>query len=349
MTSTAATDPLPSPRPERTRSAPAHPTHAADRARALLSHSDKVAALLCAAGLLAIVAVLPLHPWSRPSLVALVIPASLAAICGGLRAAVGSRLPRWSLNIDVGIGNLLVSVATGVGRSNHVGLANLYLLVAIFAILYLPLRAALAHVAAAGAAYALVIVLGPSTADPPVLEWMSVFGTVAVIGAVVVGLVSMLRLAAREDPLTGLANRRSWDERLEEELERSRRTGAALSIAMIDLDGFKAVNDRDGHDAGDRLLQDLAHAWQVVVRGGGDFLARLGGDEFGLLAPGSNATGIRRLTQRLEGASPKGVSSSIGAVTWDRTERAQDLLRRADQAMYETKLRRRRRAELRQV
>jgi diguanylate cyclase (GGDEF)-like protein len=347
MTSTAATDPLPSPRPERTRAAPAHPTGAADRARSLLSHSDGVAALLEGVSALAIVSVLPVRPWSHSSLVALVVVWGLAAICGGLRATVGSRLPRWSLHIDVGIGSLLVTVATGVGRSEHVGLANLYLLVALFAILYLPLRAALAHIAAAGAAYALVLALGPSTPEPPVLEWVSVFGTVAVIGAIVVGLVSVLHLAAREDPLTGLANRRSWDERLEEELERARRTGAALSIAMIDLDGFKAVNDRDGHEAGDRLLQGLAHAWQAVVRGGGDFLARLGGDEFGLLAPTSDASGIRRLTKRLEDVSPKGASCSIGAATWDRTERAQDLLRRADQAMYETKQRRRRKTELR--
>jgi diguanylate cyclase (GGDEF)-like protein len=282
-------------------------------------------------------------------LVALVVASSLAVICAGLRAAVGSRLPRWSLNIDVGMGNLLVSVATGVGRSEHVELANLYLLVALFAVLYLPLRAALAHVAAAGAGYALVLALGPSTGEPLVVEWGAVFGTVAVLSSVVLGLVSVLRLAAREDPLTGLANRRSWDERLEDEMERSSRTGAALSVAMIDIDGFKAVNDLHGHDAGDRLLQDLSHAWQAVVRGGGDFLARLGGDEFGLLAPSSDAAGIRRLTKRIENASPNGVSCSIGAVTWDGTERAQDLVRRADRAMYETKLRRRRKAELRPV
>jgi len=166
---------------------------------------------------------------------------------------------------------------------------------------------------------------------------------------VVLGLVSVLRSTAREDPLTGLANRRSWDERLEEELERSRRTGQALSVVMIDLDGFKAVNDRGGHEAGDLLLKELARAWQTATRGGGDFLARLGGDEFGVLAPGSDAIGIRRLAKRLGDAPPEGVSCSTGAVTWDGTENAADLVRRADRAMYQTKLRHRRGEGLRQA
>jgi diguanylate cyclase (GGDEF)-like protein len=152
----------------------------------------------------------------------------------------------------------------------------------------------------------------------------------------------VLRSAATADPLTGLANRRSWDERLEEELARSRRTGQALSVVMIDLDDFKAVNDRGGHEAGDRLLKELARGWQAAVRGGGEFVARLGGDEFGILAPGSDAIGVRRLTKRLSEVLPTGVVVSIGVATWDGTENASDVLRRADRAMYETELSHRR-------
>jgi diguanylate cyclase (GGDEF)-like protein len=216
-----------------------------------------------------------------------------------------------------------------------------YVRVALFAALYFRLFAVLAHVGGIGAAYAVALALGPEAANP-VAAWMAVFGTVAVAAAVLLAVVSVLRSAAHTDPLTGLANRRSWDERFDEELERSRRTGQGLSVAMIDLDGFKAVNDRDGHEAGDRVLEELASAWQAVVRSGGDFLARLGGDEFGLLAPGSDATGIRRLIKRLGEVLPAGVVASIGVATWDGTENASDLLRRADQAMYETKLRHRR-------
>ncbi|MHB8244385.1 MAG: GGDEF domain-containing protein [Acidimicrobiales bacterium] len=181
-----------------------------------------------------------------------------------------------------------------------------------------------------------MLAFGPGVAHPWV-AWVAVFGTAAVPAGVVFYLVSTLRVGAQQDPLTGLANRRSWDERLEDGLERSRRSGITLSVAIFDLDGFKAINDTGGHDAGDRLLRQVANAWQDAVRGSGDFLGRLGGDEFILLVPGSDETGIRLLTTRLAGALPKGVTASVGVATWDRTEHASNLLRRADQAMYETK------------
>ena len=160
------------------------------------------------------------------------------------------------------------------------------------------------------------------------------------LGVVVLGLVSVLRVDAQRDPLTGLANRRMWDERLAMEMERSRRSGTALSVIMIDLDDFKEMNDVGGHDAGDRLLQELARAWLAALRGGSDFLARLGGDEFAVIAPGSDDVGIRSLTNRLNAALPEPMTISIGVATWNGTESASDLLRRADHAMYQIKRRR---------
>ncbi|MHB1445511.1 MAG: GGDEF domain-containing protein [Acidimicrobiales bacterium] len=307
--------------------------------RALLARPDRAAALLWVAGATAVALVLPLRHWPHPAFLCLISVAGVAGLFGVWRA--NSGLPHWSLQVDVAIGNLLVSLAAGAGASQQLlGLANLYFLVALFALLYFPLTSALPQIATGGLAYAGVLALGPRVPDP-LVAWLAVFGTVVVLGPVVFGLVSALGLDAREDALTGLANRRAWDERLEEELERARRTGVPCSVAMIDLDGFKAVNDRDGHQAGDRLLQQLAQAWGTAIRGGGDFLARLGGDEFAVLAPGSGANGIVCLTTRLGKASPEGVSCSVGMATWDGTESAHDLLRRADQAMYEVKLRRR--------
>jgi len=110
---------------------------------------------------------------------------------------------------------------------------------------------------------------------------------------------------------------------------------AELSAVIIDLDRFKAINEAGGH-----LLRALANAWQEAIRGGGDFLARTGGDEFSLLAPGADAMSVRRLAKRLSDALPAGVAASIGFATWDRTENAASLLWRADQAMYQTKQRR---------
>ena len=329
-------------RPERPRSPASGHTTTAALARAFFSRPSRVAAFLWAAGALAVAVVLPLRHWPEPSLLALAIPAAVAAAFAALRATVGERLPRWSLQVDVGLANLLVSVAAAGAASEHTNLANLYLLVEVFALLYLPLRSALVHVGAAGVAYAVVLGVGPRTAEPPVVAWLAVFGTAVVVGAVIVGLVSVLRAAAREDPLTGLANRRSWDELLDAELDRSVRSGAALSVVVLDLDGFKAVNDAQGHHAGDRVLQAAARSWQAATRGGGDLVARLGGDEFGLLAPGSDEIGAHHLARRLIDALPEGVAASVGVATWDRAEGASDLVRRADRAMYLAKRRRRR-------
>jgi diguanylate cyclase (GGDEF)-like protein len=305
-----------------------------------LADPGTVAGVLPAAAVVAVVLVLPARHWSAPELAGLVG----ASIAGAFVLAVWlimarrRQLPPWSLHAHIGMGNVLVTVVVAIAATRQINVANLYLLTATFAALLFSARAAIAHIGAAGVCYAAVLAFAPGTVDAPVLAWLAVFGTIAVVGAVVMGLVSVLRLAATADPLTGLANRRAWDERLDEEMERSRRTGAALSVVLIDLDGFKDVNDRDGHAAGDHVLQTLARAWRTQVRDGGDFLARIGGDEFAVLAPGSDQLGIRRLIKRLDDATPAGMSFSAGEATWDRTEHAADLLHRADLTMYETKL-----------
>jgi len=314
--------------------------------RLMLLNPSRVATIFWAGGCVAVLSVLPLERWSRHAFLALVIIAALCASACALRSVAGRRLPLWTLHVDVALATVLVSSAAAIGVAGHVDFADIYIWVALFAALHFRPLAMFVHVAGAGAAYALVLAFGPTVADP-VAAWLAIFGTVAVAAAVALGLVSALRRAAREDPLTGLANRRSWDERLDEELERARRNGQALSLVMLDLDGFKAVNDRSGHEAGDRLLQELAHHWQAAVRGGGDFLARLGGDEFALLAPGADAFTVRRLARRLGDVLPQGVMVSSGVATWDETENASDLLHRADLAMYQTKQRHRRRDGLR--
>ena len=152
-------------------------------------------------------------------------------------------------------------------------------------------------------------------------------------------MVAELRSDSRQDHLTGLANRRSWDERLDDELERSNRSGKPVAVALLDLDGFKAVNDRDGHLAGDIVLQKFATSWQRVMRLGGDFVARLGGDEFGLLAPGSTSGGVRSIARRHSLTEPGGPAYSLGVATWDGSETAGQLVQRADLSMYRAKSR----------
>jgi diguanylate cyclase (GGDEF)-like protein len=151
-------------------------------------------------------------------------------------------------------------------------------------------------------------------------------------------------LLARTDPLTGAANSRAFRERAELELLRMKRSGRPLSLAFIDLDNFKAVNDRDGHSAGDQLLCRVVLILRAHTRGT-DLVARLGGDEFAVLLPDTGADGARACLAKLndlllEAMRQQGwsVTFSIGVVTFEHSPATVDaMVRRADQLMYSVK------------
>ena len=149
-------------------------------------------------------------------------------------------------------------------------------------------------------------------------------------------LVARLDAQARTDQLTGLANRRTWDHELPRELSRAKRTGEPLSLAILDLDRFKAYNDAHGHPAGDRLLRAAAAAWSERLRAT-DVLARYGGEEFAVLLPGCAAAAAARLAECLRDAVPGAETCSIGVATWDGDEGPDALVARADAALYEAK------------
>jgi diguanylate cyclase (GGDEF)-like protein len=140
---------------------------------------------------------------------------------------------------------------------------------------------------------------------------------------------------ARTDSLTGVANRRAWDEELPRELARAARSGEQLCLALVDLDHFKAYNDRHGHPAGDRLLRAAAAAWQERLRKT-DLLARYGGEEFAVLLPNCGVGDAMEIAERLRTALPEG-TCSIGVASWDRREEAKALVDRADRALYAVK------------
>jgi diguanylate cyclase len=146
---------------------------------------------------------------------------------------------------------------------------------------------------------------------------------------------ALVRLA-RTDPLTGLANRRGWDEQLDRELARARRSGGAVSVALLDFDNFKAFNDAHGHQAGDRLLVAAAAAWQGQLRGV-DVLCRWGGDEFAVLLPDCSEREIQEIIARITRSTPSLQSCAAGVAAWDGNETAHDLLRRADTRLLERK------------
>jgi diguanylate cyclase (GGDEF)-like protein len=148
-------------------------------------------------------------------------------------------------------------------------------------------------------------------------------------------LAEVARLA-RTDPLTGLANRRAWQDQLRREMSRAARTGGPLSVVVLDLDGFKAFNDRSGHGAGDSLLVEAATLWSLQIREM-DLIARHGGDEFVVLLPDAGLPGATAVADRLLPSTPRGVTVSAGVAEWDGTESADELIGRADAALYEAK------------
>jgi diguanylate cyclase (GGDEF)-like protein len=141
---------------------------------------------------------------------------------------------------------------------------------------------------------------------------------------------------ARSDPLTGLGNRRVWDERLALELERAKRTDSPFAIAVLDLDLFKHFNDSFGHLAGDELLQATSEAWKRALRPT-DLVARLGGEEFGVILPDTDLDTAGAIMRRLGALVTSGQTVSIGVTLHLPGEDTAATVQRADQALYAAK------------
>ncbi len=149
-------------------------------------------------------------------------------------------------------------------------------------------------------------------------------------------LLGQLEHLARTDALTGLPNRRHWEQQLPRELARAWRDQHPICVAMLDLDHFKDYNDRRGHQAGDRLLREAAVAWRTALRPY-DILARYGGEEFSVILPGCDVADAVVLVERLRAVTPEGESCSAGIAEWDGEEQPEALVGRADAALYQAK------------
>lgn len=215
--------------------------------------------------------------------------------------------------------------------------AALYGLVAPYSFYFFSRRTAIAQLGVAGVAYALALAPLADLATG-FDRWMFVLGAAGAAGVVAAGVRGRLVTQAGTDWLTGLANRRGFEERSARELSRVRRDRTPLTLVLVDIDHFKAVNDRSGHEAGDRALLAVAKVLSDSVRRH-DLVARLGGDEFGVLLVGGDERAARKLSARvLRALAPSGLTVSSGAAMaascgYDATR----LGRAADAALYTAK------------
>ncbi len=261
---------------------------------------------------------------ARPHLRRAVRLLAAAALTGGVYVLTVRTPPELRLGILYVIPVLLVARQDGIGWGVVFALATSLLRFAV-GVDQLPPNASLA------------------------IRVLNEVAYLAVVGLGITGLSQLrrtqeqLELLATHDSLTNVLNARAFAAELAQELGRNRRYGRPLALIYLDLDDFKKVNDAHGHATGDAVLRLVADAMRGAVRQA-DLVGRLGGDEFGVLMPETDAavahaaatrlvTGIRTVFR----GTPS-VTASIGVVAVAGTEAGSDeLLRRADQAMYEAK------------
>ena len=272
---------------------------------------------------------------------ALVVLCFLALTAAAVTGRWGNRWRRAFFHPAVGAATVLIvsAVALAPGPVTSLAAATLVVFVVVDAHFFFSARTALAHLglAVVGITVALVASdVGVGTALGLDLVLIS-------IGTVIRQLVTLASRASL-DPLTGLSNRRGFDQALDELMSEAARTGEPLSAVLIDVDHFKAVNDTYGHEEGDRVLRRVADTWRDAVPDGA-FLARHGGDEFSLLLPGTPGPDALALVRRVCAVDPA-VSLSCGVAQYRTGDSASQLMRSADRALYDAKILGRGRAEL---
>jgi diguanylate cyclase (GGDEF)-like protein len=268
------------------------------------------------------------------------------------------RTPMWGHAVVAGALTPVIGVALWATGGTDNPIEPLLVCPLLYVAYFFPARLAWPLVVELMAAAASPLVYS-HTADGYASRTLAIVAGYGAASAVMLGLKRRLleaealqRRMAAEDPLTGLANRRCFDQRLAEEIaalghpasgRRAQDREATLALLFADLDAFKAINDRHGHMEGDRVLHAVAaHATEVMRPG--DVLARVGGDEFALIAPGAGAEGARRLARGLAaaveavscGGSPLRVTVSWAVFPHDGDDVA-SLMAAADRRLYERK------------
>jgi diguanylate cyclase (GGDEF)-like protein/putative nucleotidyltransferase with HDIG domain len=314
----------------------------------------RVGAVLWAlGGSISFLVVLAPHPQavSVPGFVAVGVVAELVALTLWL---LDDRISKRWLNVAIAAGSVLITADIAMS-GEHRGASMpdnemLYVWVALYAAYFFTARQAAAHVAWAASLYGVTLwFISPH--DVIATRWIETASTLAIAVLIITllksrvqTLLSALADAARTDALTGMKNRRGFEESIDVEIERARRGDHPLTLVLGDLDHFKRVNDRLGHGAGDAALTRIGR----ILREGKrqiDYAARTGGEEFALILPETTEQEAYVLTERLRTAVQHAFAGELVPVTFSfglagfphHGRTPDDLLRSADRALYAAK------------
>jgi diguanylate cyclase (GGDEF)-like protein len=278
---------------------------------------------------------------------ALLLAVAIASLAVALTlGVVYDRMPLPGFHVVVAAGSVAASLGVYAwGHASSYGPLP-YVWVTLFAFYFFKPSAALVHLLLAVTGYGLALAL-ESPPDSHLDGWLATTGTLLATGMFVVAMrdritaaVAGFAEAAHRDVLTGLLNRRGFQELIEVELERARRADAPLGMIVADLDGFKRLNDAHGRAFGDEALRRVARTIRSCERRY-DTAARIGGEEFALLVPGSDAQGAYKLAERIRtqvAEGGEGLTASFGvAASPLHGSSSVVLLYAADQALYAAK------------
>lgn len=299
-----------------------------------------------------LVAVLPHDPGAN-ELGYHVVALASACIALLMRLRAG-RLPSWVLQLLLAAGTALISLDIWFSGEGHGGPAAdnemLYVWIALYGAYFFSRMETVLQIAFIALSYAIVLGLA-APGSIFVTRWLETVGTLAVAAVLVhqlkdrlAGLVSRLADAARTDPLTGLHNRRGFEELIAPETERARRYESPLTVLVGDLDHFKRLNDRCGHQAGDGALERIGRLLDDGKRQI-DTAARTGGEEFALILPETDPREAYLIAERLRAAVQTEFADSLVPLTIsfglaaypDHGEVSEELVAAADRALYAAK------------
>jgi diguanylate cyclase (GGDEF)-like protein len=286
-----------------------------------------------------------------------------ALLSGALLIASSRHVTTSQIHLAIALGSALICATvylSGVAAGVY---STMFVWVVILSAYFFPGRPAAAHLAWLLIAYgATLLMLDDAAGFSSWTRWIFTSLALIVAAAMTSWLVAgrersesalrrevaarsrlerELRHLAEHDALTGMPNRRFFEEELNREVERANQDGTALSVAAIDLDRFKDFNDSYGHPAGDELLRAATAAWRAALRGS-DMIARYGGDEFMVLLPECERDEAERVLERVRAVTPIHQTCSIGIASPELGEpaTAETLLNEADAALYRDKARR---------